>query len=82
MLVLTRKKLESIAIGGVNGGEPMVTVTVLDICGGKVRLGFNGDPSVFIHRSELWERIHTRAEPEERTNGVATAQGGPPAVGD
>jgi carbon storage regulator CsrA len=81
MLVLTRKKLESIAIGGPNGGEPMVTVTVLDICGGKVRLGFNGDPSVFIHRSELWDRIRTRGEPEERKDGVAMAQGAPP-VGD
>jgi carbon storage regulator CsrA len=81
MLVLTRKKLESIAIGGVNGGEPMVTVTVLDICGGKVRLGFNGDPNVFIHRSELWDRIRTCGEPEERKDGVAMAQGAPP-VGD
>jgi carbon storage regulator CsrA len=59
----------------------MVTVTVLDIRGGKVRLGFDGDPSVFIHRSELWERIHTCDQPEERKDGIATPQGEPPAVG-
>jgi carbon storage regulator CsrA len=81
MLVLTRKKQESIAIGGLNDSQPMVTVTVLDIIGGRVRLGFEGDPSVFIHRSELWERIRTRSAPEERKEGVATAQGEPPAVG-
>ena len=81
MLVLTRKKLESIAIGGLNGGEPMVTVTVLDIVGGKVRLGFKGDPSVFIHRSELLERSRTRGEPEEGKDRVATAQCEPPVVG-
>jgi carbon storage regulator CsrA len=53
----------------------MVTVTVLEICGGRVRLGFEGDPSVFIHRSELWERIQARGAPEEREEGIAT----PPA---
>jgi len=66
MLVLTRKKLESIDIGGLNDSQPMITVTVLEICGGRVRLGFNGDPTVFIHRSELWERIRTRGAPAER----------------
>ena len=74
MLVLTRKKLESIAIGGLDDAQPLLTVTVLEICG-RVRLGFEGDPSVFIHRSELWERIRTRGSPEERKEGAAT----PPA---
>ena len=71
MLVLTRKKLESIAIGGLNDAQPIVTVTVLEICGGRVRLGFDGDPSVFIHRSELWERIRTRGAQEELGEGIA-----------
>jgi carbon storage regulator CsrA len=78
MLVLTRKKLESIAIGGLNDSQPMITVTVLDIAGGRVRLGFDGDPSVFIHRSEVWERIHTRSAPEEPGDGIAT----PPTLRD
>jgi carbon storage regulator CsrA len=75
MLVLTRKKMESIAIGGLNAPQPLLTVTVLEICGTRVRLGFEGDPSVFIHRSELWERIRTRGSPEDRKEGATT----PPA---
>ncbi len=82
MLVLTRKKLESIAIGGLNDSLPMVTVTVLEICGGRVRLGFQGDPSLFIHRSELLERIRTRAQPKKRNEGIATAETDRPAAGD
>ena len=65
MLVLTRKMRESIAVGRSDGGEPMLTVTVLDIRGGKVRLGFEGDPSVCVHRWELWERIRTRDERDQ-----------------
>jgi carbon storage regulator CsrA len=80
MLVLTRKKSESIAIGGLNDTRPLVTVTVLEICGGRVRLGFKGDPSVFIHRAELWARIQTDAEPDKRKEGIPTAQGVPPAA--
>jgi len=65
MLVLTRKMRESIAVGHSDCGEPMLTVTVLDIRGGKVRLGFEGDPAVSVHRWELWERIRTRDQPEK-----------------
>ena len=75
MLVLTRKRLESIAIRGLVDAQPLLTVTVLEICGGSSRLGFECYPSVFIHRSELWERIRTRGSPEERKEGAAT----PPA---
>jgi carbon storage regulator CsrA len=82
MLVVTRKKLEWIAIGGLNDSQPLVTVTVLDICGGRVRLGFQGDPSVFVHRSELLERIRTRAQPKERNERVATAEAERTADGD
>ena len=78
MLVLTRKELESIAIGGLNDSQPMITVTVLEIAGGRVRLGFDGDPSVFVHRSEVWERVRTRGAPEEVGGGIAT----PPSLRD
>ena len=60
MLVLTRKKREAIAVGCRDGGEPMLTVTVLEIGSGRVRLGFQGDPDVSVHRWELWERIRPR----------------------
>jgi carbon storage regulator CsrA len=64
MLVLTRKIRESIAVGRLDGGEPMLTVTVLGIHSGKVRLGFEGDPTLLIHRWELWQRIHSSEHPE------------------
>jgi carbon storage regulator CsrA len=32
-------------------------ITVLDIQGAKVRLGFEVDPAVPVHRAEVWERI-------------------------
>jgi carbon storage regulator CsrA len=57
MLVLTRKKRESVAIGSAGGSEPMLTVTVLRISGGTVRLGFDGDPGISVHRGELVERM-------------------------
>ncbi len=57
MLVLTRKSQESVVVGGSESGEPVVTVTVLDIRGDKVRLGFEGSRAVPVHRLEVWERI-------------------------
>jgi carbon storage regulator len=34
-----------------------VTVTVLGVKGGQVRLGFTAPVSVAVHRQELYERI-------------------------
>jgi carbon storage regulator len=57
MLVLTRKTQETVVVGGTNGFERILKVTVLEINGGKVRLGFEVDKEVPIHRLEVWERI-------------------------
>jgi carbon storage regulator len=57
MLVLTRKNLESVVVGGSVGLEPTLKVTVLDIQKGKVRLGFEAPEAVSVHRWEVWERI-------------------------
>lgn len=57
MLVLTRKSQESVVVGGAVGFERMLKVTVLAIVGGKVRLGFEAESDVPIHRWEVWERI-------------------------
>ena len=64
MLVLSRKNQESIVIGGSDGVQPMLKVTVLEIRGGKVKLGFEADPNIPVQRSEVWERIRT-GEPTE-----------------
>lgn len=57
MLVLTRKNNEMVVVGGVNGVEPLLTVTVLEIRGGSVRLGFDAPDAVPVHRWEVWERL-------------------------
>lgn len=57
MLVLSRKNQESVVVGGCQGFERLLKVTVLEISGGKVRLGFEADADVPIHRSEIWNRI-------------------------
>ena len=47
MLVLSRKSGESVCIGRD------IEVKVLDICGGRVRLGFSAPLSVDIQRREI-----------------------------
>jgi carbon storage regulator CsrA len=60
MLDLSRKNRESVFVGRLKNREPMLTVTVLEINGGRVTLGFDGGMDVPVHRSEVWDRI--RAE--------------------
>jgi carbon storage regulator len=47
MLVLSRKSGESVSIGSD------IEVKVLDICGGRVKLGFSAPASVEIQRREI-----------------------------
>jgi carbon storage regulator len=61
MLVLSRKSQESVVIGGTDGSHRLFRVTVLAIKGTNVRLGFEVDPDVPVHRSEVWERIRAKA---------------------
>ena len=58
MLVLSRKCNESVMVGGNDRCERMLKVTVLEIEGSRVRLGFEADSDVPVHRFEVWERIH------------------------
>jgi carbon storage regulator CsrA len=58
MLVLSRKSRESIVVGEPDGAKRMVTVTVLEIREGKVRLGIEADPSIPVRRSEVLQRDH------------------------
>lgn len=51
MLVLSRKLGEAIVIGD------NVTVTVLELQGDRVRLGFNAPRELPIHREEVHERL-------------------------
>jgi len=51
MLILTRKVNESLKVGDD------VTVTVLGIKGGQIRIGISAPLDVAVHRQEVFERI-------------------------
>lgn len=56
MLVLSRTKGQQITIGG------SITVTVLEVRGDKVKLGFAGPAEVPIHRQEVFERLQQESQ--------------------
>ena len=51
MLVLTRKKGQSLMIGND------IEISLVDIQGDQVRIGINAPKSVPIHRKEIFEEI-------------------------
>jgi len=69
MLVLSRKKQEAVVVGGSGGFERMLKVTVLEINAGTVRLGFEVDKEVPVHRLEVWERICAGGRPNGSREG-------------
>ena len=56
MLVLTRYAGESIKI------QNNITMTVLEICGNQIRLGFEAPSNIEIHRTEVFERIQAEKQ--------------------
>lgn len=71
MLVLTRKPQEAVVVGGADRFERLLKVTVLDIKNGKVRLGFEADADVPVHRLEVWERILAGGNPDNPMGQLA-----------
>jgi len=69
MLVLSRKKNESIVIGD---GLNQVLVTVVEIRGDKVRIGIEAAKAIPIHRSEVLAAI----EAEQAQAGQAQGNEG------
>jgi carbon storage regulator CsrA len=57
MLVLSRKVQEAVVAMEPGGIEPLLKVTVLESKNGHVRLGFEAQLDVHIHRWEVWQRI-------------------------
>ena len=62
MLVLSRKRGERIVIG------PNIELTVVDICGNRVRLAFDAPRDVSIHRQEIYRRIQDESRDETQRN--------------
>lgn len=59
MLVLSRKLGEEILIGDD------VTVTIVDIDRGKVRIGITAPNRIPVHRREVAERLRQDKEPDD-----------------
>jgi len=69
MLVLARRKHEEIYL---NAGRPdQITVAVLDLAGGKVRLGIDAPADCSIFRREVWEAIQREELHKQELKGEA-----------
>lgn len=69
MLVLARKSQQSVVIGAAGDMNELLRVTVVEIRGRTVKLGFVADSDVAVHRHEVWERVrneHQSAKPKPR----------------
>ncbi len=64
MLILTRRIGESLVIG--DG----ITVTVLGVKGGQVRIGVKAPRDVAVHREEVIDRILQRADQSSSSEAV------------
>jgi carbon storage regulator len=71
MLVLARKSKESVVIGAADDMQEMVRITVLEVRGGTVKIGFEADDDVAVYREEVWNRV--RAE-NQSTKPTAVAE--------
>ena len=60
MLVLTRKKGQAILVGD------HVKITVVDICGDKVRLGVEAPQSLEVDREEVRETVERNGRRKKR----------------
>ncbi|MEM6546039.1 MAG: carbon storage regulator CsrA [Pseudomonadota bacterium] len=60
MLILTRKEGESLRLGDD------ITVTVVSVKGGHVRLGITAPREVAVHREEIFQKI---AEENDKASG-------------
>jgi carbon storage regulator len=57
MLIVTRRVGETVMVGRD------VTVTVVGVRGGQVRIGVNAPKDVTVHRKEIYERIRREQHP-------------------
>ncbi len=64
MLVLTRRRGESVTIG------PDIRVVVLGLKSGQVRLGIEAPPAVAVHREEVYARIQEENRLAAKTDVV------------
>ena len=66
MLVLSRKKNESIIIDG------KISIVVIEIRGDKVRLGIDAPKEIPVHRREVYEAIQREKKAKENAEKPST----------
>jgi len=64
MLILSRRPGESVKIGDA------VTVTVLGVRGGQVRLGFAAPQDLAVHREEVYLRLQAERSANDHAKEV------------
>lgn len=69
MLVLSRMRDESVIIGDD------IIVTVVDIRGDKVRLGFDAPKGISVHRKEVYDTIRRERPQAQQPGDIVIAQG-------
>lgn len=79
MLVLSRRIEESVVVLAATDISPMLKVTVLDSRSGTVRLGFEAQTDVLIHRWEVWQRIVAEGPSTGPRLNPAAPPSGPPS---
>ena len=67
MLVLSRKPGQQCRIGAD------ITITVLQIQGGQVRLGITAPKEVSVHREEIYQRICLEEQPATDADATTKA---------
>ena len=68
MLVLSRKKNESIVINDV------ITIVVVEIRGDKVRLGVEAPKEVPVHRREVYEAIKRNEAAQGKAAAIESSE--------
>jgi len=58
MLILTRKRYQSVMIGDD------IKVTILDVSGDQVRVGIDAPRTIPVHREEIYHKIQQQNEDE------------------
>jgi carbon storage regulator len=66
LLVLSRRRTERVIIGDAD-----IVITVLEVRGEKVRLGFEARSSISIHREETFLRIEEERKESGPNGGAA-----------
>ena len=77
MLILSRKKQEAVVVVDPAGESCLVKITVLEIRAGQVRLGFEADGDVPVHRWEVWQRVSALQQELPSSNGHGVSGGQP-----